>query len=97
MTVSVVAGKPSVAVGDPGIALSPIASAMRLQFTGTDVDSVRNALKDAFGPFPIRLSVQNDKDVVRGMVAAAGGGNKPYNQILIALNQFGNLELTEVL
>ena len=94
MNVTLVAGKPSVRVEDPGILWSPIASPMRLQFTGTSVDATRAALIEAFGEFPIRLTAEHIP-VLNGMYAAATG-KQPYQQLLIALKQFGLLELTTV-
>ena len=95
MNVSIVAGKPSVATGEQGIQWSPISSPVRLQFSGTSYLDVRSALIEAFGQFPVRLT--NDHiPVLNGMCAAAGAGKQPYQQLLTALKQFGNLELTTV-
>ena len=96
MSVSVVAGKPSVSTGDPGILWSPIASPMRLQFSGTSCEDVATALKTGFGEFPIRLSTGEHMFILKGMAAAAGPGKQPYNQLISALTQFGTLELTAV-
>ena len=96
MSVSVVAGKPSVGIGDPGILWSPIASPMRLQFSGTSCESVAEALQMGFGDFPIRLSTGEHMFILRGMMASAGPGKQPYDQLIKALTQFGTLEITKV-
>ena len=94
--ISVVAGKPSVATGEPGILWSPIASPMRLQFSGTSCEAVSEALQAGFGDFPIRLSTGEHMFILRGMAASAGAGKQPYQQLITALTQFGTLELTMV-
>ena len=96
MNVAVVAGKPSVAVGDPGIMWSPIASPLRLQFSGTSCSETGTALIEAFGQFPIRLIAADHLPVLKGMCAAAGVGKQPYQQLITALTQFSTLELTQV-
>lgn len=95
MNVSVIAGRPSVSTGDPGIQWAPISGPVRLQFSGTSQGETSQALETAFGPFPIRLSADHSP-VLKGMMAAAGAGKQPYQQLLTALTQFGNLELTQV-
>lgn len=92
----VVAGKPSVAVGDPGIQWAPISGPMRLQFSGTSVSETGVALREAFGDFPIRLVAGEHLPVLKGMCAAAGEGKQPYMQLITALTQFSTLELTQV-
>ena len=94
--VSVVAGKPSVATGDPGIMWAPISSPMRLQFSGTSCSETGTALVEAFGDFPIRLIAADHLPVLKGMCAAAGPGKQPYQQHITALAQFTTLELTQV-
>lgn len=96
MTVSIVAGQPSVSADDPGIMWAPISSPMRLQFSGTSCTDTKAALTEAFGEFPIRLSTGEHLFILRGMNAAAGVGKQPYQQLIAALTQFGNLELTQV-
>jgi hypothetical protein len=96
MSVSVVAGKPSVSTGDPGIQWAPISGPVRLQFSGTSCEDTLKALQTAFGSFPVRLSTGEHLFILRGMAAAAGGGSQPYQQLITALTQFGQLELTTV-
>ena len=96
MNVSLVAGKPSIATPEHGVEWAPIASPARLQFTGTDSRAVASALEEAFGPFPIRLHKGEQLLILRGMAAAAGEGKQPYQQLITALSQVGQLELTEI-
>ena len=93
---TIVAGKPSVAVGDPGIQWAPISGPVRLQFSGTSYADTLKALQEAFGAMPIRLATGEHLFILRGMAAAAGGGKQPYHQLITALTQFGTLELTQV-
>lgn len=91
--VSIVAGKPSVAIGETGIYWAPVSQSVRVSFAGTDQITVAEALEKSFGPFPIRLSI--DKfDILRAMGYAAGQGETPYKDIAQALFKFGELELT---
>ena len=90
-----VAGRPPVSTGEHLIEWKPIASPVRLSFPGTDVGTVAEALVMAFGKFPIRLNRGDHMMLLRGMCAGAGPGREPYQQLLHALTQVGELELTE--
>ena len=94
--VSFVAGKPSITTGEKGIEWSPIASPMRLRFSGTSCEAVGKALVEAVGPFPIRLHKGEQVLILKGMAASAGEGSQPYRELISALSQVGQLELTEV-
>ena len=94
--VSIIAGKPSVSTGERGIQWAPIASPMRLRFSGTSCEETAKALVEAFGDFPIRLHTGEQLLILKGMAAAAGGGSQPYRELMQALAQCGQLELTEV-
>ena len=96
MSVSIVAGQPSVSTGERGIQWAPIASPMRLRFSGTSCEEVSKALTEAFGPFPIRLHKGEQLMILKGMAAAAGAGSQPYRELMQALAQVGQLELTEL-
>ena len=93
---NVIAGRPTVAIGDPGIQWSPISAPSRLKFTGTSIEATRSALTKAFGDFPIRLNSGNQLLVLKGMAAGAGDGSAPYDELILALTQFGTLEISEV-
>lgn len=93
--VAVVAGQPSVSMGDPGILWSPIAAPARLRFSGTSCEAVAKALTQAFGPFPIRLHKGEQVLMLKGMIAAAGDGKQPYEELLLALTNVGQLEITQ--
>jgi len=97
MNVSVIAGKPSVTTGEHGIEWKPIASPMRLRFSGTSCEEVAKALVEAFGPFPIRLHKGEQLLVLKGMVASAGPGKQPYQELMHALAQVGELEVNEII
>ena len=92
MSVSVVAGKPSVGTGEQNITWAPISSPVRMNFIGTSYNVVATALIEAFGQFPIRLD-KSHSATLRGMVAVAGEGKTPYQDLLNALQQFGQLEV----
>ena len=91
-----VAGQPPVSTGEKGIQWKPIASPVRLRFTGTSYEAVGHALIEAFGPFPIRLNAGEQLLILRGMAAAAGEGKQPYQELIQALSQVGELELTDL-
>lgn len=95
MNVSVVAGKPSISVGERTIQWAPIASPVRLHFDGTSCAEVAAALMQAFGEFPIRLHKGEQLMILKGMVAAAGEARRPYEELLRALAQVGELEVTQ--
>ena len=92
MSVSVVAGRASTIVGDVGISWAPISSPVLMNFIGTSCLDVTTALITAFGDFPIRLD-KSHSATLRGMVAVAGEGKTPYQDLLNALQQFGQLEV----
>ena len=93
---NIVAGKPSIAVAEKSIQWAPIAAPVTLQFLGTSCEAVSKALQEAFGPFPIRLHKGEQLMILKGMAAAAGEGAQPYKQLMAALSQVGQLELTEL-
>lgn len=79
-----------------GISWAPVAPPQRISFLGTSFLDVRAALEKVFGEFPIRLGVYSQRDdamILRGMSAAAGGGAAPYEELVRALQQHGDLEL----
>ena len=94
--IHLVAGKPSIATGERGIEWSVIATPVRMRFSGTSCQAVSQALVEAFGPFPIRLHKGEQLMILKGMAAAAGEGRQPYEDLMKALAQVGQLELTEV-
>lgn len=75
------------------IAFASVAKPQRLSFLGTDMRTVRKALEEVYGNFPIRLS-KRDANIIAGMCAASGEGRAPYEQLCQALDQFGELELS---
>lgn len=94
MTVSVVAGRPSVSPGETGITWAPVQAPVKLNFIGTSFHEVSNAISRALDQnFPVRLN-QSHIPILRGMAAAAGDGHMPYTELLNALTQFGNLEVS---
>lgn len=93
---SIVAGQPSISLGEKGIQWSPIASPVRMRFSGTSCEATSKALTEAFGPFPIRLHKGEQLLILKGMAAAAGEGRQPYEELMKALAQVGQLELSEV-
>ena len=94
MTVSVVAGKPSVSTGEQAIQWAPMSGPERLAFNGTDYEAVRRTLIGVFGQFPIRLSRGKHLEIMQAMAHAAGEGFKPYSTLADALDRFGELEVT---
>jgi len=94
--IHLVAGRPSVSTAEKGIQWSPIASPVRMRFSGTSREAVALALVEAFGPFPIRLHKGEQLMILKGMIAAAGEGKQPYQELMQALAQVGQLELTEI-
>ncbi len=92
-----IAGKPSVSTGEHSIEWKPIASPVRLRFSGTSADEVAVALVEAFGKFPIRLHKGEQLLILKGMVAAAGQGKQPYTELMHALAQVGELEVNEII
>lgn len=94
MSVTVVAGKPSVATGEQAIQWAPMSGPERLAFNGTDFEAVQRALVGTFGHFPIRLSKTKHLEILRAMSHAAGDGFKPYSTLTDALDRFGDLEVT---
>ena len=89
-----VAGRPSVGVQASTITWSPLSSPTILPFNGTDFKAVHLALRQAFGDFPIRVSRDSDARTLRGMAIGAGEGRTPYDNLVSALEQYGELELT---
>lgn len=80
---------------DQLIKWAPVSSPVDLPFTGTSYGDVRDALKTAFGNFPIRLSSDVHLGVIAGMKAAAGRDVATYDVLYRALTKFTELELTD--
>ena len=80
---------------EPGIQWKPIAAPVRLRFSGTSREAVSAALKEAFGDFPIRLHKGEQMMILKGMMATAGEGKQPYQELMTALAQVGELEISE--
>lgn len=93
-TVAAIAGQ-KMPKADSEIMWAAIKKPERLRFPGTSREQVRAALTAAFGAFPIRLNSGEQLMILRGMIAAAGEGAEPYRELMQALSQFGNIELTE--
>ena len=89
-----VAGRPSVGTGENSITWTPVSpSANILKFNGTDYHATREALGEAFGPFPMRLSKDKHLSILWGMQVGAGEGRAPFAELHAALDQYGELEL----
>lgn len=88
-----VAGKQTIAIPEQEMTWSPVASPQRLRFNGTSIESTRKALVEAFGSFPIRLSKEKHLQVLSGMIAAAGEGRTPYEELRNALDRYSDLEV----
>lgn len=74
------------------ISYSSVARPQRISFLGTDVNTVKAALAEVFGTFPIRLS-KKDSNILAGMCAASGDGRQPYEQLCVAIDHHGELEI----
>jgi len=65
----------------------------QISFLGTNYEDTVGALTTVFGPLPIQLNKFEHEQVLTGMVAAAGGGKTPYEQILDALKSYDEIEV----
>lgn len=74
------------------ITFSSVAKPQRISFLGTDMITVRKALEEVFGDFPVRVS-KKDMNILAGMCAASAAGRQPYEQLCAALEKHGELEL----
>jgi hypothetical protein len=77
------------------LTFAPVSGAVRLPFTGTTFQTVRDALIKTFGPFPIRLSWQIHLPVLWAMIHASGDGSEPYQVLYGALDKFLEIEINE--
>lgn len=75
------------------ITFASVAKPQRISFLGTDISTVREALEEVFGDFPIRVS-KKDMNILTGMCAASGEGRKPYEELCGALEKYQELEIS---
>jgi len=71
----------------------------RLSFQGTSFKSTRAALVATFGQFPLRLNNRDHRMPLTAMLSVAkanGEGGAPYEQLVVALQKFGDLEVSEL-
>jgi hypothetical protein len=64
-----------------------------LSFLGTNFVETERALRETFGDLPIQLNKFEHEQVLKGMVAAAGAGATPYQQILDTLLEYDEIEV----
>ena len=79
------------------ITFSPVGAPCELPFTGLGYVRVRDALKDVFGPFPIRLSeAKGHGPILHAMGSAVGkDGEMAFVVLADRLAKWGEMELRD--
>lgn len=72
----------------------PVGEGDRLSFANSSFQAVHKVLLEVFGAFPISLSAKSHLPHLKAM-RAASGGVAAYNDLVVALEKYGEIEVRE--